>query len=373
MTRYAPRRVPITQLPAVGSGQAANICTAVVNAITSQKFDGFRAWEVFDNLGNDDYLLRSRGDRTLMDGRGDTDIFVRMTSSAGVITHQFFSDYSTIDGVPGRRTQPANSTSARIVVSDTELADVYLAVNQYEFGYAVKQATNDAAHVVGEPRLLGVPPSMRGRSRLSAAVGASGGQPVDLPLRSDLRGQVQPGQKIWGIDITPEGQAMVTEHVEVMTVSSDVDAVGSDYVRVASVAAAFGEDALIGLFPQRGVTGGSHTTGSGDRVYVQHQADGSYTGADQAFFRFGPEQVVDNVAEFGIVTLGKPFLYHSTGPAQVIGCLDTLAAYRDSLASLNPYDIWYPNQNVNGGYRLLAKNFDFASNYFWALFHGTTG
>lgn len=377
MTRYAPRRVDIGALGAVGSGQVQNIFDAIVTALTGLQFDGQAAWEVYDTVSATSIVLRSLGDRTAMGGRGDAGIYVHLIISGVNIRIRTYSDYSTVSST-GTRIAPSTASNNEAQCSDTEAAQIYVCANQYEFAFFVSfTSAPPSMGVAGQPRRVAIPPSQAGVTRLSAGVAASGA-PVDLPVRSDMRNQIRPGQIIWGIDQTPEGDALLTEHVEAMTVSSDADAVGADYVRVTSVANTFAVDALIGLNPQPNAVGSSHGAGAGDRVYVSHRADASNVGNDRCLYNPGPvEQDANPLGEWGIVQLGRPFLYYVSGPFQLLGTWDSIAVFRDNPAGavLTPFDLWYPHDNANGGWRLGPINdstFRFANGHYYALYHGTT-
>ena len=380
MTRYSPRRITIPQIPAAGGGGNVNVVYDTIRAtLLAATFDGYQAWELYDTVTARDQVFRSRGDRTLMGGLGDADIFIRMTIDSTIpvtyVAIRAYSDWSTLSST-GRRPSPSNETQF-VVVSDTEATDIYFGLNQYEWFCITRPSAASSGYLLaGAPRRTAIPATMGGVTRLSAAVVASGA-PVDLPVRSDLRNQIRPGQEIWGIDITPPGAALVADHVERMTVSSDLDAVGSNYIRVLAVAANFGIDALIGLYPQPTAVSGSHGTGNGSRCNMVHRADATYVDLSQYAYVLPPGNVVADVnGEWGITQLGVPFVYIISGPFQLVGQWDSIAHFRDdSGIALVEHDLWFPNDNAQGGYRIGRLNnaiYRFAANHYYAWYYGST-
>jgi len=217
-----------------------NFFNAILSAITSFQSHGVQAWDVYDDLDTYDKILHSVGDRSLGGAglKGDTDIFLRLrATSTGYIYIRLYYDWSTVS-----HTGNVATTERNFLFERYSSVRWWMIVNEYEIALFAKE---DGSNVVWIGQPIQHDYHQDGIARLSVATSGTGVQ--TLTLDRDLTGKIRAGQKLWLMNRTPDGQALKTANVNIVTVV----AVGSSSVTVSGITSTpFEIGSLIGWAPR---------------------------------------------------------------------------------------------------------------------------
>ena len=257
------------------------IFEAVVDLLESAVSNGVQAWELIDTIngtpGVRDVVYYSPGDRRLGGGDGDVDLFVRLTEGATTIMVRAYQDWSTDShsgsreaGATGNGNSQWTSMSASTSVFFCGLANAYGLI----CGYRLSTTLQGRVLYFGNPIRVMVPPSRRGRGRLSAGVSSGA---TALPVDRNLVGQIQPGQKIWVYQTTPPGDSLVSPTVDLLTIDS---LSASQIVTTTGVSQDLAAKALVGFDPSACYCG-ARVGGSSNRngLYFTNTILGAYVSA----------------------------------------------------------------------------------------------
>lgn len=344
--------------PATGSGQAENIreqlLADIATVMLSNEADP--DWEVFDSLSGVNDVLRSKGDRSIDGGNGDVNLYIQLISGAGVLDLYTYSDWSTVSST-GRNKSATSSLYYRHTISDTAETDVWFWINNYLISGIIGWSGNYMNFCIGSPQKRSI--TGRSGSFFSDAI-ASAGSEVEISCTRDMRGLILPGQQIWGIDQTPDGDALLADHVEVLTVDTASDAVGEDYVRVDSIASDFAAGAWFGLDLNCGHTSGNYQ----DRFSHALRGDGQI-GANSPSFMYYMRAVNAN-NNYGIPVFTDVKLEDNYADR---GVLDDTVVTKDSTGVLSAEEVWYPNNNGSMGF-VFQDDRGPAANYYYLLRQG---
>lgn len=278
-------------VPGAGSGVRDALFARLLAAITNWDpgVPGM-GWTVYHTFSATDVVLLSLGDPNSTDG-DFTRIFLRLRRNGNNILATLFSDFSTLSGTGSRE---SSASPLLAIASDTEACPFFVRVGSHEIAILIKQASDTFGFkimsIASATRDL-VPPHMRGTAMCSPV---SSGSNVVLPLDRDLRKRIQVGQRVWIVHQTTPGAALVSDVVQIATVS----AVGESTITVATLATTIGGlGALVGLQPQPGMvacnTGTnteSYATGAWNpRFYLLHRVDGTFNATSRAALNTTPE------------------------------------------------------------------------------------
>ncbi len=337
---------------------------------------GTSPW-ITDVISATDLVLISRGDPNMRDASGnsiagDGGIFIRLQSpDASTLNVSVFSDYTTASST-GRRESTTTSTSMRALIDDTVEMEFWLWHNSYAVGCLFRQtggASGDwHGFIAGQALRSHIPGSRSGIGRLSSDVLVGAGT---LALDRDLRGAIQNGQKIWVINQTPSGDALLADNVQVFTVNGPVTDTAIPITPNVAVTQ-FDAFALVGLDPQNVFATGADATGLGDRAHGCHRADGAYiVNANRVSLKSLGNDVGNAIGEFGFAQLCRIYLTTLDGPAALRGTLEHMVGLRDTGATLTPEDLLFPNDNASNGFLIQNIGPQLDANNWWAVRKGT--
>lgn len=226
-------------IPSAGSGNIVVLrdqLSSLIEAITS---NGTQAWTK-TTIAADDLVYHSVGDRALVSGAGDTDIWVRLYRSSSTFSVNAAQDYSPTGGSPqswasGSYRPSLSSTGNAWAngISDTAAIDWWFVGNEYEIAFACVQSGTYRWIWFGQPiRPFGS--RTNGVARITSQSGTGDG--VTLGLDRDITSNIQVGQRVLIVNQTPDGTAIQTSPdpsvitVVGKTVSSlTVDGIASTY------------------------------------------------------------------------------------------------------------------------------------------------
>lgn len=218
MARSAPI-VDSGNIPS-GSGNRATFMNTLVAKLTEFQSGGTDAWELtnqFDVGASYDGVFHSVGDRTIAGGSGDTDIWIRLRMSSGTVYVQGAQDFSTIAAswTAGRYREINSSGTGSI--DDTTAIDWFSVVNEYEFHFVWLQG--GAWHSLSLGSLIRpYSDAIGGVGRITSQSGTGNG--VVLGIDRDLTNDIQVGQKVWLVNQTPDGSALQSVGIDIVTVTA---------------------------------------------------------------------------------------------------------------------------------------------------------
>lgn len=230
-------------IPAAGSGVLQALLDKLVERITNYTSNGVQAWTkadvVSETYATYDVTFHSVGDRSLVSGAGDTDLWVRFYNiSTTNIGGKVFQDYSPTSHT-GHRGQPA-SQSWLYSITDTGAVDWWTVVNEYGFVLVFAQGTTRRELVVGElVRIFSA--SVNGRGKITSQSGTGDG--VVFGLDRDISNQITVGQRVWLVNQTPDGVSLQTPGVNIATVV----AVGSSSITLDGITNTYAVGSLVGM------------------------------------------------------------------------------------------------------------------------------
>lgn len=279
-------------IPGAGSGVRDALYAKLIERMQAWDPDvAGVGWELYDDLGATDKVFRSFGDPNSTEG-DFTVAYLRVYRTGSNIEVRLYSDWSTDSGTGSREN---GGTGGRLeIASDTEACPYLIRVGSHEVVSLHRQASDTLGYKTLNFGVMTrdlVPSHMRGSALAGAA---SSGASVVLTLDRNLIRRIQVGQRIWLVHLTNEGDALVSNVVEVATVS----AVGNGTITVATLATTIGVGgALVGLDPQplavmcnSGTNVEAYATGAWNpRVYMLHRPDGSYNSTTRATTNTNPE------------------------------------------------------------------------------------
>lgn len=201
----------------VGSGQRAALYNVLQAAFQSFQSNGGNAWETYSTIAARDIVFRSLGDRTLVAGSGDANLFVRFTDAgvSGFILNTY-QDWSTLSATGQRPAQSGGSTLSSL--TDTDSVLYYGVVNEYEVTIAVFQGGNRWVMGFGSQIRNHIAPSTRGIARATATFTSGAG--IVVPLDRDITSTIRVGQLVWVYDLCDTGAALPTQNAELCIVSA---------------------------------------------------------------------------------------------------------------------------------------------------------
>lgn len=261
--------------------------------VTPTDINGDPYWELYDEIastsGSIDRVYRSLGDRTLGAGTGDTGIFLRFQQVSNtqlrLCNYQDWSPVSSTTSTSFTANPGGSRASTSLVQVTTTLI---LSTDQYRYWFVVSPYAfccvaniQQSIHHHGFERP--VPPAGLGNNgiaRLTTTTTGSGN--VTLNLDREMSGTIdqdnslQPGQRVWLVNQTPSGSALVAANSEIVTVTK----VGNQKITLSGVSNTYSSSSLVGIDPQVGfVYGGTTTPIPNLTLYGNSRTDAGYTSA----------------------------------------------------------------------------------------------
>jgi hypothetical protein len=276
-------------LAAVLSGQVSNFCTTIETELTAFQSNATDAWEEHASLTLSppvtfDKVFRSLGDRTLVSGAGDANLFVRIQLSTLTIYVNAYQDWDVVAEVGLRDAVPMGAHG--VTLSDTAQIDYWGVRNEYEFVILWAQSGSWYFLVFGSPVRSHIPSLAAGIARATANVVAGAG--VTIALDRDISTEITVGQRVWVYDVVDPGFTFPLTHDNAEVV--EVSAVTATDITVVSLANNHGSatsKAIVGLDPcPMYVNIGSNN--STMTPYFTNFIDAVYTGTFSQSHGFSP-------------------------------------------------------------------------------------
>jgi hypothetical protein len=259
-------------IAAAGSGNV----TAFIRQIRTQlKAYAGSAWVdgdvLIDTVGSVDYEMHSVGDPALGSGgnAGDTELWFRIKQTSTVnVTLYGYQDWSSTSHT-GNRVYNGTAVS----LSDTQQIDWWCVCNEYKCIFFAIQGSTWYATIFGQLDRT-FPTRLNGIARLSQATAGTGA--ITLNVDRDISANLQVGQKIWLINHTPDGQSLVSDYTEMVTVTS----VGATTIGVSGVTnTPYQIGSLVGLDPCPAYLRQGTSLSASNALYFVSHRDGTYTSA----------------------------------------------------------------------------------------------
>lgn len=334
------------------AGVREAVWAKIIEKLTSILSAGVQAWTAADVIsdvpGNRQIVYHSLGDRSLVGGVGDADIWALVTMpSAGNYRTFMYQDWSPTSHTGHR--QAGYTGGYTMSLNDTASVEWWFAGNEYEVIFILAQAGSYYAFGFGQ-LIRPFSEALGGICRNTTAITATPGTQV-VSVDRDMTGKLQAGQRVWLLNQTPDGVSLQTPGVDLAT----VDAVGTSSVTLSGITQAYAIGSLIGLDPQPVYTSNNGPL-SNTNHYFPHKADGSYASASgqsggtihtglqitEADVDPGPDQLYPGY---------QAFLKMSTSPALYRGKMQHVRAFATGL-------------QANGD--LMQVDFD-AANQWWVF------
>lgn len=287
-------------LPGVVSGQRLNFFNLFKSSLEAFLSAGTAAWQSYYLYQPGpalprDQVWRSLGDRNLLAGSGDANLFVRAGMDAGgVFSIDAYQDVSTAAGATLR--EAAGAGFLTLSFSDTAAIDYWGVRNEYEYVMILRQSGTTRIIAFGSPRRIHIASVAAGIARATGNVTA--GSPRVIPVDRDLTGLITVGQRVWVYDVVDTGAAFPGGHdnAEVATVT----AVAAGSITVATLVNAHGtatSKAIVGLdpCPMYAICAGSAFPPT---WYMTNALNATYAGASANSCAITPFMVPD-IGSFG--------------------------------------------------------------------------
>jgi hypothetical protein len=263
-------------LAAVPNGQRNLVFDKIQELLTAFLSAGVQAWTEADVIsavaGSQDYVYHSLGNRNLVAGAGDTDIWIRLaqTSSGEYITGKVYQDWSPTSHT-GYHVGSYSGGGSYVLgsIGDAAQVDWWCVANEYEFAFAMVQGGTWSAFSIGQTirpfstRIGGI---ARNTELIAAAPGA---QTIDVDR--DISTEVQVGQKVWLVNQTPDGVALQSVDVQLVTVTG----VTATDISLDGITAQVAIGSLIGIDPQPNYVTGSLVNIA--TLYFPHLVTGAWS------------------------------------------------------------------------------------------------
>ena len=195
-----------------------NIANVIRTALKAYVSGGTAAWVdydvVDDTAGGYCYIMKSIGDPTLGSGttKGDTAIYIKIACySTDYISIACLQDWST-DSATGSR----ETALQYVAVNNSTAIDWFLSVNEYGFAAVWVQGGLWYCAQAGTV-IRPYSTAINGIGRVSVATSGTGTKIIDLDR--DISANIQVGQKVWLLNLTPAAAALKTDYTELVTVS----------------------------------------------------------------------------------------------------------------------------------------------------------
>jgi hypothetical protein len=236
-------------IPVAGAGNRQALFDLIQAQLTAFLSAGVQAWteaQVISAVaGAQDYAYHSVGDRNLVGGEGDADIWLRLTQTGAgaTISVKVYQDWSPTSGTGYREC----GSTLLMVISDTQAIDWWIVVNDYEFVLVYVQGGTWRAFSVGQ---IIRPYSTRinGICRTTEAIAIGGGATQTIDVDRDLTANLQVNQKVWLINQTPDGVALQSRAPQLV----NVDAVTATTITFTGITGDIAIGSLVGLDAQPG-------------------------------------------------------------------------------------------------------------------------
>ena len=269
-----------------GTSQVTNLRAAVETELQAYQSSATTAWETYDTIngtaGSLDRVYRSVGDRSLVAGAGDAQLFHRAAqTSTTAIRFDIYQDWATQSSTGSRL---AGSTSTQWSGLNTRSAIRYWgAVNEYAFVFLAKQDGLWHYLHVETPIRTHVPANANGIAFTTAA--AAAGSNVNVTLDRDITASIVDStetggpQNVWIYNITPAATALRSDTIEI----AEVSAIAAGSITFTTLSNSFESGAIVGLDPcpffvcedELLTTGGSVDL----TLYFTNGISGNYTSA----------------------------------------------------------------------------------------------
>ncbi|MFA4944431.1 MAG: hypothetical protein WC789_06995 [Lentisphaeria bacterium] len=246
MARSTPTATKGT-IPVSGGGNRDALFDLIQSSLTAFLSGGIQAWteaQVISAVGgSQDYVYHSVGDRNLVAGEGDADIWLRLTQTAAgaTITVKVYQDWSPTSGTGHREC----GTSLLSAVNDTQALDWWIVVNEYEFAMVYVQGGVWRAFSVGQT-IRPYSTRINGICRTTEAIAVGGGATQTIDVDRDLTANLQVNQKVWLVNQTPDGVALQSRDPQLV----NVDAVTASTITFTGITGDIAIGSLVGLDPQ---------------------------------------------------------------------------------------------------------------------------
>lgn len=318
------------------AGVREAVWAKIIEKLTSIQSAGVQAWEaddvVSDVPGNRQIVYHSVGDRSLVAGAGDADIWALVTMpAAGSYRVYMYQDWSNTSHTGHR--QVGYTGGYAMALNDASNCEWWFVGNEYEFVMVFAQAGTYQYLSFGQvirpfsTRLAGI---CRNTGAIAAAPGAQ-----TIGVDRDMTGQLQVGQRVWLLNQTPGGVALQTPGVDLVTVSAINPAAPALALTLTGITQAYAIGSLIGLDPQPAYVQpgqSSSTPLNASNQYMVQKGDGTWaaTGGQLAGSLHTGLQVTEADADPGPDNLYpgyQAFLRMSAAPAIYRGKLQHIRAF----------------------------------------------
>lgn len=203
-----------------GTHQVEALTAKIVEKLTEYQSNGEQAWELAEDLGGSysgDKVFHSVGDRSLGAGanKGDTDVWIRINHySIDDIRVQAYQDWSPTSSSGYRETFSGGFAPN---VGDYPAIFWWSVVNEYSIVFIFNQGGSWRLMRAGQV-IRPVSDKLNGVARITSQSGTGNG--VVLGLDRDISNNIQPGQIIWLVNQTPDGVALQSVAIDLVTVVS---------------------------------------------------------------------------------------------------------------------------------------------------------
>ena len=302
-------------IPAAGSGNIDLWKAKLIEKLTEHQSGGVDAWELADQIDtgvNYEAVFHSVGDRSLVSGAGDADIWVWIHQrSNDDFQVRCAQDYSPTTGTwPGGAYREAGTGDFVTNVGDAQEIDWFSVCNEYEFHFIWVQG--GSWHAVSFGQLIRpYSEALNGVARITSQSGTGNG--VVIGVDRDITSNLEVGQTVWLLNQTPDGVGIQSVGIDLVEVTAK--AAGS--ITVDGVTNTYAVGSLIGLDPcPLFVKNTASVT-----TYHAQKMDGSYASTTgQAGQAVNPLTPLVTEADFdpGVDQLyygGQPFVKMSTFPS----------------------------------------------------------
>jgi hypothetical protein len=231
-----------------------------------------------------DRVYRSLGDRTLVSGAGDANLFVRIQRVGFTIYFNAYQDWDT--GAETGLREAVVMGGHGVTLDDAAQIDYWGVRNEYEFVIVWKQLGISYFLVLGSPVRSHVPSLASGIARSTANVTAGAG--AIIPLDRDISAEISVGQRIWVYDVVDTGASFPLLHnnAEIAEVSA-VTATNITVVNLANNHGTATSKSIVGLDPcPMYVHAGSNS--SSMTPYFTNLLDASYIASFSQSHVFSP-------------------------------------------------------------------------------------